>query len=100
MESAAQYKAAVQLLLENAQFEGNDKKLRAATLFRTEKEDVIKGTKIGELCKNTMGAAESFPFLGRSQFTEATGQSQKSRGLESTGSLSWSASPRAGKAFS
>lgn len=60
VESIAQYKAAVQLLLENADFENNDKKTRSTILFRTEQKGVVEGVKRGEPCKNTIGAAESF----------------------------------------
>ena len=60
LQSVAQYKAAVQLLLENAEFEGNDPKTRSTILFRTEKKDVVGNVKIGELCKHNIGPAESF----------------------------------------
>ena len=60
VESVAQYKAAVQLLLENAEFDGTDKGTRTTILFRTEQQSVISGTKKGDVCKNLMGPAESF----------------------------------------
>lgn len=60
LQSVAQYKAAVQLLLENAEFEGNDPKTRTTILFRTEAKDVVGNVKPGETCKNGIGPAESF----------------------------------------
>lgn len=60
MESVAQYKAAVQLLLENADFENNNKKARFTILFRTEQKGVVEGVRRGKTCKNAIGAVESF----------------------------------------
>ncbi len=60
VETVAQYKAAVQLLLENADFNGNDKSARATKLFRTESASVVSGMTIGSGKDFAVGPAESF----------------------------------------
>lgn len=60
LETVAQYKAAVQLLLENADFDGNDRTARATKLFRTESDNVAKGMAVGEKRDFAVGPAESF----------------------------------------
>ena len=61
VETIAQYKAAVQLLLENADFEGNDKASRAVKLVRTEHNGVIaKRPTVGKAYDYSMGPTESF----------------------------------------
>lgn len=60
LETLAQYKAAVQLLLENADFDGNDRTARATKLFRTESDNVVKGMAVGEKRDFAVGPTESF----------------------------------------
>lgn len=56
----AQYKAAVQLLIENADFDGNDKSSRATKLFRTENGGVINRLPVGQGKDFPVGPTESF----------------------------------------
>ncbi len=61
IESVAQYKAAVQLLLGNADFVSNDKAARTVKLFRTESDSVVNPTtKPGTKLNHTIGPTESF----------------------------------------
>lgn len=60
VESVAQYKAAVQLLLENADFANNDKTTRSTILFRTEQRNVLGKLKKGDIAKNDIAPSESF----------------------------------------
>lgn len=59
LENLAMYKAATQLLLENAAFEGNDREKREVILFRTEDKDLMVGKKKGERFTDACGPAES-----------------------------------------
>lgn len=63
LETVAQYKAAVQLLLENADFEGNDHATRTVKLFRTEAKGVVgKSPKVGQAYDYKMGPTESYSW--------------------------------------
>ena len=63
LETVAQYKAAVQLLLENADFEGNDRTARTVKLFRTEAKGVVgKAPKVGQAYDYKMGPTESYSW--------------------------------------
>ena len=63
IENVAQYKAAVQLLLENANFEGNDKAARTVKLIRTEAKGVIgKTLKKGIAYAYDMAPSESYSW--------------------------------------
>ena len=60
IEAVAQYKAAVQLLMENANFQGNDRTKREIILFRTEDETVVgRNLNKGDICKHSVGPTES-----------------------------------------
>ena len=61
LETVAQYKAAVQLLIENANFSGNDHATRTVKLFRTEGDGVVNpATKPGTKLNHAIGPTESF----------------------------------------
>lgn len=63
VETVAQYKAAVQLLMENADFEGNNKTTRSVKLVRTEAKGVVaKKPTIGKAYAYDMGPAESYSW--------------------------------------
>lgn len=59
VESASQYQAAIQLLMENADFEGRDAVTRTVILGRTEEIGKVVTVGIGELSPHARGAAES-----------------------------------------
>lgn len=59
VESASQYQAAIQLLLENADFEGRDAATRTVILGRTEAIGKVVTVKPGELSPYARGPAES-----------------------------------------
>ncbi len=63
IETVAQYKAAVQLLLENAAFEGNDKTSRSVKLLRTEAKGVVAAKpQKGKAYDYSMGPSESYSW--------------------------------------
>lgn len=59
VESVSQYQAAVQLLLENADFEGKDAATRTVILGRTEEFGKVLTVGAGDLSQHARGAAES-----------------------------------------
>ena len=64
LETVAQYKAAVQLLLENADFTGNDHATHTVKLFRTEGDSVVDpAAKPGTKLNHAIGPAESFSIF-------------------------------------
>jgi len=59
VESVSQYQAAIQLLLENADFDGRDVATRTVILGRTEEIGKVVTVGVGELSPHARGAAES-----------------------------------------
>lgn len=61
IKSLSAWKSASTLIMENADFAGNDRKKRTVFVVRTEGLDQVKGLKVGEISKAySMGPEESF----------------------------------------